>query len=680
MPDDAPAAAMQAVLHHLSAGDLAAAEAAMAPLSEAQLCSLDLPPFCDPFQAAGFGYGRRRLAELFRRHQAGSVFLRLRCVQWDIEDGVPDTLAELQAIQAMPGAAAFAVQVLACYRRLGQPDLIADMLRTLGLDRLPVADQLRVGFDIATVLREQDLRGALFQQLHRMTPLCAEDLELTIRLADFYVGIGERSFARDAFERLPDALRDAPMSRLYRVQLARDYDRDAILAGLQRLATEPLTDWQFWFRLSYAAEEVGGHALALAATRKALANPPADPVWLAIRLAQVLVSNGQHRAALAEIEALAGNDQAMTFSAQLLADLALACDAPGLAVRLCARWLALGPQDVQARVMDCVYQRKAGDADGLRHAAAALLDRLRAGQGFTLAQFRLLLDAFGGVDAAWVTPVAEAAARQHPGHPEFAALATQAAFAAKFRAADPPPRRGVVGAARALRCGALPRAPPEDGRPLDTFHKGVKGTTVPFRVQGSALQTSTEPPPMRFTLPRRGLFHLAAAGLAAKAEAATPTDTGHVQGGAVDFPSEVAPSERPIAQPPVPLPAGERVGFAVLGLGVSRWRRSCPPFAHPSARSWSRWSAARPTRRSSWPRSTASRGRRLRCTTSRVRPHPRQPGRSRPSTSCCRTRCTASTPSAPPRPASTCCARSRWRRVAAECQAMIAACAGRTAS
>ena len=44
------------------------------------------------------------------------------------------------------------------------------------------------------------------------------------------------------------------------------------------------------------------------------------------------------------------------------------------------------------------------------------------------------------------------------------------------------------------------------------------------------------------------------------------------------------------------------------------------------------------------------------------------------STSRCRTRCTPTTPSVPPRRVSTCCARSRWRSRCGECRRMIAAC------
>lgn len=85
---------------------------------------------------------------------------------------------------------------------------------------------------------------------------------------------------------------------------------------------------------------------------------------------------------------------------------------------------------------------------------------------------------------------------------------------------------------------------------------------------------------------RRKVLKLAAAGAAGAtlattaARAAEPVvDTGHVEGGKVDFPSWTAPTERPAAPPPAPLPPAERVGFAVLGLGRLALEEILPAFA-----------------------------------------------------------------------------------------------------
>lgn len=85
---------------------------------------------------------------------------------------------------------------------------------------------------------------------------------------------------------------------------------------------------------------------------------------------------------------------------------------------------------------------------------------------------------------------------------------------------------------------------------------------------------------------RRQMLKIAAAaagvalGGTAVAQAAEPVvDTGAVQGGKVEFPTWTAPTERPAAPPPAPLPPKERVGFAVLGLGRLSLEEILPAFA-----------------------------------------------------------------------------------------------------
>ena len=84
---------------------------------------------------------------------------------------------------------------------------------------------------------------------------------------------------------------------------------------------------------------------------------------------------------------------------------------------------------------------------------------------------------------------------------------------------------------------------------------------------------------------RRQMLKLAAAtaagatlggGSAAAAEAVI--DTGTVENGRVAFPSWTAPTERPAAPPPAPLPPAQRVGFAVLGLGRLSLEEILPAF------------------------------------------------------------------------------------------------------
>ena len=85
-------------------------------------------------------------------------------------------------------------------------------------------------------------------------------------------------------------------------------------------------------------------------------------------------------------------------------------------------------------------------------------------------------------------------------------------------------------------------------------------------------------------LMRRRIVQIGAAGiggtlLASSAAAAVPEiDTGKVQGGRVEFPAWTAPTERPSGGPPNPLPVGERVGFAVVGLGRLALEEVLPAF------------------------------------------------------------------------------------------------------
>ncbi|AWN52636.1 Gfo/Idh/MocA family oxidoreductase [Methylobacterium sp. 17Sr1-1] len=57
-----------------------------------------------------------------------------------------------------------------------------------------------------------------------------------------------------------------------------------------------------------------------------------------------------------------------------------------------------------------------------------------------------------------------------------------------------------------------------------------------------------------------------------------PVDTGKVENGKVTFPNWRGPSDRPSAPPPAPLPPGERIGFAVVGLGRLSLEEILPAF------------------------------------------------------------------------------------------------------
>lgn len=90
-------------------------------------------------------------------------------------------------------------------------------------------------------------------------------------------------------------------------------------------------------------------------------------------------------------------------------------------------------------------------------------------------------------------------------------------------------------------------------------------------------------------LGRRRLFQLAGAGatgllFGGRAIAAdrlvppSPVDTGHVENGEVRFPPWRSPADTPSAPPPAPLPPGERVGFAIVGLGRLALEEILPAF------------------------------------------------------------------------------------------------------
>ena len=437
---------MAATLGHLVAGDLVAAEAAMATVADGELVPLDPTSFWQPFRTANFSYGEARLAPLLKACYPDNLWWRLRGVDCLIATGATDAaVQELQLLVAMEGAFAHAGHFLDAYRRLGRFDLCSAFAQAFAGDGTrPKADRAHLGFEVAGVLRAHDLRGPLFHELQRMKALCADDLPLTVQLAEFYISIGERSAARDALSGLPAADVATPLVKLYLLQLAPVLDRDELAEGLRRLAAEPSTDSGYWIRFSYVATEYGDPALALEATRKAVAHAPEQTVWLRIRMAQVLKGVGQLRAAISEIEGVVADDQAMRFSGQTLGDLAVDCGRPALAVRIAQRWLALSQADMQAHLMHCVYQRKAG-GDGLRAAAAAALQAVQEGAPFTAAQFRLLADCVRGTDGALETALAKAAAAQHPGVEEFRSLARPDAFTAKFLAAGPAPQASGQG-------------------------------------------------------------------------------------------------------------------------------------------------------------------------------------------------------------------------------------------
>ncbi len=430
---------MAVTLGHLAAGDLAAAEAAMAAIADGELRLLDFPSFWEPFRAARFTHGEVRIAPLFRACYPDNIWLRLRGVDSFITAGdEAAAVQELQALVPMKGAFAHAGFFLADYDRLGRLDLSSAFAQAFTADEsLPKADRVHLAFEVAAAFRARDLRSALFQELQRLKALCVGDLALTVRLADVYREIGERSTAHDLLSQLPDPLVATPLVKFHLLLLAPILDRTEIIDGLRRLNGEPSTDADYWVRFSYAAGEDGDPALALAAVRKAVAHAPEHTVWLHIRMAQVLTGAGQHRAALSEIEGLVADDQAMRFSGQALGDLAITCGRPALAVRIARRWMALSPADMQAQIMHCAYQREAQDGSGLHAAAAAVLQAAKDGAALTAAQFRKLADCVRGTDGALETALAKAAAAQHPAEPEFRALAQPDAFAAKFLATGP---------------------------------------------------------------------------------------------------------------------------------------------------------------------------------------------------------------------------------------------------
>jgi predicted dehydrogenase len=86
------------------------------------------------------------------------------------------------------------------------------------------------------------------------------------------------------------------------------------------------------------------------------------------------------------------------------------------------------------------------------------------------------------------------------------------------------------------------------------------------------------------SLSRRGLVGgasllLAAGPAAAAAPPPTPADIGNVQGGRVTFPNWKGEADRPSPPPPNPMPPGERVGFAIVGLGRLSLEELLPAFA-----------------------------------------------------------------------------------------------------
>ena len=94
--------------------------------------------------------------------------------------------------------------------------------------------------------------------------------------------------------------------------------------------------------------------------------------------------------------------------------------------------------------------------------------------------------------------------------------------------------------------------------------------------------------PENSTLGRRTLFAAGTAGIALSAAAAGPADaqsappaidTGTVRDGRVSFPNWRGEAEPAPPPPPAPMPPGQRVGFAVVGLGRLALEEILPAFA-----------------------------------------------------------------------------------------------------
>ncbi|SDB67034.1 Gfo/Idh/MocA family protein [Belnapia rosea] len=82
-------------------------------------------------------------------------------------------------------------------------------------------------------------------------------------------------------------------------------------------------------------------------------------------------------------------------------------------------------------------------------------------------------------------------------------------------------------------------------------------------------------------LPRRGLV-LAAAALGAGGAGyppPSPIDSGSVEGGRIQFPDWRAPADPPSGALPQPRPPGERIGFAIVGIGRIALEEVLPAFA-----------------------------------------------------------------------------------------------------
>ena len=87
---------------------------------------------------------------------------------------------------------------------------------------------------------------------------------------------------------------------------------------------------------------------------------------------------------------------------------------------------------------------------------------------------------------------------------------------------------------------------------------------------------------------RRGLIRTAGLGLVGSAVAGralaagaippSPTDTGRIEGGRVVFPNWRGPADEPSLPPPAQRPPGERVGFAIVGLGRLSLEEILPAF------------------------------------------------------------------------------------------------------
>ncbi len=452
---EGPAKTMTVIAVDIVKGNLDAAGAELSAMTDDDILEVHFGQYWTAYRESGFLYGEQRIGPLYRHRYKDDMFQRLHGVNSLIMTGVEDlALEEMEILTRMTGAPQFLGHILGFYRQLNRLDLAAAFADTLARDEsLVLSERIRIGFDLATAYEQRQLRPLLFRELQKLSELCRNDIDATLRIVEMFIGIGEVTFARQTLRlaQVPPSHQNLVDATL--AQITATTDRYGAGDEVRRLLGLRSNDLRFWTKLSYLADTLVGCQAAIDATRAALALSPPDPVPLIHRLAWLLVAAGDRSAAIKQLRLLLASDMAATPRAKAYAELAMRCDKPDLAVSFAAKWLAAQPASADAAMAHLGYSLAVSKRDAA--ALEGIIASLHFGRlALSRDQYATLIDHARGLGYGLERQASQLAVKAYPADPQFVAATAQSEFAMKFlgpvesdgvQAIKAPRRRGLLG-------------------------------------------------------------------------------------------------------------------------------------------------------------------------------------------------------------------------------------------